>query len=443
MSNPVTNAEVEDVLSSIRRLVSSDTRPVGRGSQEGTKPNNEAAQPGADRLVLTPALRVAVVREVTPPNDVDQIDVDHDDGATSTVRAQEDAEIAAQTTPHWDASLVDDGMESDVSDRQGEAADEVIEADQAEPAAYGSRSEIDPEELRFLFRARKRLTLTPETAEDETATSEGETATAEANEEAELDESTIETVESIEVQKPSTLLLTDPEPYSAEIDDSEAANDKDERAALEEDTEPANEPASNTPTDAGPPQELTAKIAALEAVIAQTPDQWEPDGDSVDEYAGTSVGSLAWEDHIDLDGSGAPFTRDQVGRVTPSAQETYEAEAQVIEPEEAIDEDPTLLDGEDEAGEPAATEDVADEDVTVVDLAGDITADPQGDSDDSSREASFAIDDAVLDEDALRELVSDIVRQELEGSLGERITHNVRKLVRRELQRAMAAKELE
>ena len=46
-------------------------------------------------------------------------------------------------------------------------------------------------------------------------------------------------------------------------------------------------------------------------------------------------------------------------------------------------------------------------------------------------------------EDALRELVSDIVRQELEGSLGERITHNVRKLVRRELQRALAAEELE
>jgi hypothetical protein len=164
MSNPVTNAEVEDVLSSIRRLVSSDTRPVGRGPQEGTKPNIESAQPGADRLVLTPALRVAVVREVTPFNDVDQIDVDQDDGATLTDDAQEDAEIAAQSSPHWDAPLVDDGMESDVSDLQGEAADEVIEADQAEPAAQGSRSEIEPEELRFLFRARKRLTLTPDIA---------------------------------------------------------------------------------------------------------------------------------------------------------------------------------------------------------------------------------------------------------------------------------------
>ena len=47
-----------------------------------------------------------------------------------------------------------------------------------------------------------------------------------------------------------------------------------------------------------------------------------------------------------------------------------------------------------------------------------------------------------LDEDALRELVSDIVREELQGVLGERITRNVRKLVRREIQRALASQEL-
>ena len=118
------------------------------------------------------------------------------------------------------------------------------------------------------------------------------------------------------------------------------------------------------------------------------------------------------------------------------------AQAQSIVPQESTDEDTTSLDVEDESGEPAATPDAADEDLTIVDLAGDITAGPQGASDNLSSEASFAVDDAVLDEDALRELVSDIVRQELEGSLGERITHNVRKLVRRELQRALAAEEL-
>lgn len=55
----------------------------------------------------------------------------------------------------------------------------------------------------------------------------------------------------------------------------------------------------------------------------------------------------------------------------------------------------------------------------------------------------FAADEAVLDEDALRDLVADIVREELQGALGERITRNVRKLVRREIHRALAAQDLD
>ena len=48
-----------------------------------------------------------------------------------------------------------------------------------------------------------------------------------------------------------------------------------------------------------------------------------------------------------------------------------------------------------------------------------------------------------FDEEALRGLVRDMIRQELQGVLGERITRNVRKLVRREIQRALAAEEFE
>ena len=51
--------------------------------------------------------------------------------------------------------------------------------------------------------------------------------------------------------------------------------------------------------------------------------------------------------------------------------------------------------------------------------------------------------DELLDEDALRDIVSETVREELQGALGERITRNVRKLVRREIHRALAAQELE
>lgn len=62
--------------------------------------------------------------------------------------------------------------------------------------------------------------------------------------------------------------------------------------------------------------------------------------------------------------------------------------------------------------------------------------------------AEFPADDAyreeeLLDEDALRQLVSQFVREELHGALGERITRNVRKLVRREIHRVMSTREFE
>lgn len=49
----------------------------------------------------------------------------------------------------------------------------------------------------------------------------------------------------------------------------------------------------------------------------------------------------------------------------------------------------------------------------------------------------------VMDEAELHDLVREIVRQELQGSLGERITRNVRKLVRAEVNRALAARSLD
>lgn len=55
----------------------------------------------------------------------------------------------------------------------------------------------------------------------------------------------------------------------------------------------------------------------------------------------------------------------------------------------------------------------------------------------------FAPTDAEdFGEEALREVVRDLIREELQGALGERITRNVRKLVRAEIARAFAAREL-
>jgi hypothetical protein len=58
------------------------------------------------------------------------------------------------------------------------------------------------------------------------------------------------------------------------------------------------------------------------------------------------------------------------------------------------------------------------------------------------RQDLAADDPTLIDEEMLRDLVSEIVRQELQGALGERITRNVRKLVRREIHRALSAQDL-
>lgn len=52
-------------------------------------------------------------------------------------------------------------------------------------------------------------------------------------------------------------------------------------------------------------------------------------------------------------------------------------------------------------------------------------------------------EEPAFDEAAMRELVRDIIREELQGTLGERITRNVRKLVRAEIARALAVRDFD
>ncbi|MGV8986673.1 MAG: hypothetical protein ACOH2H_10345 [Cypionkella sp.] len=52
-------------------------------------------------------------------------------------------------------------------------------------------------------------------------------------------------------------------------------------------------------------------------------------------------------------------------------------------------------------------------------------------------------EDNIFSEQVLRELVRDLIREQLQGDLGERITRNIRKLVKAEIARAMAVQALE
>lgn len=88
----------------------------------------------------------------------------------------------------------------------------------------------------------------------------------------------------------------------------------------------------------------------------------------------------------------------------------------------------------------------ADPDQAAADAMAEIAADEAGFEHQVLEESVMGLfepaPDAELDEDALREMVRDVIREELQGALGERITRNVRKLVRAEIARAMALRDM-
>ena len=294
MSDPVTNVEVEDVLSSIRRLVSDDNRP----SMKTATP----VKLSPDRLVLTPALRV-------------EDDQDEDEAVVEpTIQAW--SEFGAGPEDQ-DANLVDR------SENNSDATSDVYEPEQAE--AVQDHDEQPQEETHDVSEAPAAEPFVLESVVNHA--------------EPEMDAPFEEIAE-------------------ADIPDHEA-----EAAFFADQSE-----------------SLTSKIAALEAVIGKTDDQWEPDDTGSSDYSGTEAPSMKWED-VGSDNDADNAEGDNA--------ETVEVD---VEPQQA------------------AFSQSADE---------------------------------LLDEDALRDIVSEIVREELQGALGERITRNVRKLIRSEIHRALAAQELE
>ncbi|HEY9038627.1 MAG TPA: hypothetical protein VIN05_06765 [Roseovarius sp.] len=171
--------------------------------------------------------------------------------------------------------------------------------------------------------------------------------------------------------------------------------------------------------------ELKARVAELEEVVSRQADQWEPDGASLDANSGGPVAPLPWEEI-------AASTDEEAD--TDASADTGEAAHQgaargpdISAPGLALDETA------DPAGDMPAN---PFEDMAADDSADADHSDKRGDRD------LLATNDELIDQDALRDLVADIVRQELQGALGERITRNVRKLVRREIHRALASDEL-
>ncbi|MEM8629923.1 MAG: hypothetical protein AAGF74_01680 [Pseudomonadota bacterium] len=143
---------------------------------------------------------------------------------------------------------------------------------------------------------------------------------------------------------------------------------------------------------------LEATIAELEAAVAQGDDTFEPDG-SEDE---------------------APF-------MPPPRLSERTLEEKLLRAEEAEETEEAEEPGQAEEAMPP--EPTAHDPIQFVPLPRPVTTE--------AGRVDEPEDDIVVDEAMLRELIGQILREELQGDLGARITRNVRKLVRREILRVL------
>ena len=336
MSDPVANVEIEDVLSSIRRLVSAEERADRRDARA---PRDDASLQDA-RLVLTPAQRIDDARESRGDEGLDIEAPDNAAGQESRLEGIEDAEILDTSEDHDTA-----------------------------PANATAEADMMQDVPRFMRHGPQEQDE-PERADDP----EGKDGTA--PDPGHEDDAWVETTEKTDAG----------EPDGGDTTQHEAAPEEAPQTGLDL-------------------KELKARIAGFESAVAAQQGEWEPDGGDNDDNAAAPVSPLPWHDDAG----------DEAGDEGDSVEDA------VVDPETETETEhwhERGMDSDDGEAASSGAQSVADA---------------------PAAEGGWCADDTVIDEEALRDLVSEIVRQELQGALGERITRNVRKLVRREIHRALVS----
>ncbi len=425
MSERLNSVDIEDVLSSIRRLVSDDLRPAAKGTVPPAAP---VEPPQADKLILTPALRIAPEPDEPAP-------MAEDEAAPAPVQptVQPPMQEAAPAEPvmsfhsirlergaaRLDAVMgqVARGLESGPGDWETAAEPPArFESDwaEAEPAQTPANDDTMADAPEPLMP--EPLTLRdPQLAEDIWTVSESEAPFVDLDSDFEVE----------------AVLGTDPVADTADL------------ARFEADPIPAMDALDQVIDD---PRDVTSDMTSDALADAWPVQDWAAAGEP--------------DILLDEDAQDAP---DDAGWPEPEA-------ATIDSQPVAMAEEPAMTDKEDPADLPDwARMETEPVDADPVEIEPPVTpaaaaahqgsADPRwADSaeaeirrelEDEVTASAFArfadddLDDRAFDEDMLRDLVRDIIREELQGALGERITRNVRKLVRAEIARALAVRDFE
>lgn len=182
-------------------------------------------------------------------------------------------------------------------------------------------------------------------------------------------------------------------------------------------------PARRDPDEESADPPLEVRIAELEALLAAEPQHgFEPDeGEAFDMAA-----PMPWDVSEDDDEGVQPPRKPRVHR-TESAEDVPEARffddtTEAVELVQADGPAPDFSTEPDPGAAPAT-------------LAWTLRAPLMPEPEDDDK-----LDPAEAEAEALRELVREVLREELQGEIGARVTRNLRKLVRAELARALAAR---
>jgi len=177
-----------------------------------------------------------------------------------------------------------------------------------------------------------------------------------------------------------------------------------EEAADAQQDEAPSEPTQATSAPDAAPDDPVSRRSALEATIAELEasvggDGFEPDGSELVE----PFANLVWP------GSER--------RMRDDVEEAELSESDPAPSPDAVPDDPA----------PEPVQEDHQEDLT----------------EDDDLEAFLQGAEGRVDDETLRKIVAAVVREELQGALGERITRNVRKLVRREIYRVLSSEGLD
>ncbi|MGZ9810531.1 hypothetical protein ACXN5S_08715 [Pseudoroseicyclus sp. H15] len=363
MSDAAKNADIEDVLASIRRLVSEGERSQASQAQQG------AARRAPGRLILTPAQRIQPA--------LDPADVLPEESAAEAV------------------------------DEDGEAEDWPV------PPAPG-------------FEAR-----------------DAQTAEGAADEEWSLDLPGDEAPEPQPEPRAEAPAMTARRAadWGAPTPAAEAGDEDDgPRIGPELDDEDEDVPSgTRLPPPAGREDrraEIAAQVASLEAAIARRRTQ-----SSGEEKQEVALAPATEERRSPLRLIHDSPRADDDTQMWPGEEDEPSTPAQselppVVPPSDGPD--PAA------AAWARALAEVQSEDAPTDDMLACAALEETADAAQDSVEAALdqALSAGAIDPVVLRRMVTEIIRDELQGALGERITRNVRKLVRREIYRALSSDEI-